>query len=394
VKAKFTLIIENLEKLVGRKMKILLVNYSEITSPGGVHKTMLEISKNLSKKGHKITVLQGNPRNLPPSENYDGYKIIRVKSRIADSIHGLSFAIYNYLRKNLKDLNPDIIHVHGYHTLFSPEVIYLIKKMDPKIPIVFSPHFDIFSHDTLAGKYLWNVYNRNIGRRYMKYPDVVIAASDFEFNNINQILGVPKEKLKVIPHGINYSNLNKKDKISDVINILYVGYLLELKGVQYVIKAISELVYENNVKVCYRIVGDGPYKSELEKLSERLNVSQFISWEGFIPPSQNEKLKEFYRNSDIFLLLSQSENYGIVVPEALAMGTPVIVTKRTALNEFLNEPGCFGVEYPPDPKDVANLIVKIYKNNVKVGPFSFKVQNWDKITDQYDKIFSNLLMEK
>lgn len=372
-------------------MKILLVNYLDTLSPGGINKTILELSKNLSKKGHDVVVLQNNPKNLPQREYYEGFEIIRVKSRISDSFYGLNLGIYSYLKKILREFNPDIIHVHGYHTLFSPEVIYLIKKIDSETPMVFSPHFDIFSHDTFAGKYLWNFFNKNIGRRYMKYPDLIIAASDFEFNNINRVLGVPKEKIKVIPHGINYIDFTSKKRSSDVINLLYVGYLLELKGVQHVIKAISELVFKMNVKVCFSIVGDGPYKSQLEKLAERLNVAQFIRWEGFIPQSQNETLKEFYRSSDIFLLLSQSENYGIVVPEALAMGTPVIVTKRTALNEFLNEPGCFGVEYPPDPNEVANLIVKIYKDNIKVGPFSLKVKPWDEVTEEYETIFSDLI---
>ena len=95
----------------------------------------------------------------------------------------------------------------------------------------------------------------------------------------------------------------------------------------------------------------------------------------------------YYKKSDIFLLLSQSENYGIVVPEALTMGTPVIVTKRTALNEFLNEPGCFGVDYPPDPKEVANLILKIYKSDIKVGPFTKKIRTWNEVALDYEQLY-------
>lgn len=371
-------------------MNILIINCSETISPGGVHTTIREMATNLSKK-HNVTVLQPNLLNLSKEEIYEGFKIIRVRSRFGKYFYDLSHEIYFYLKKHFKELNPDIVHVHGYHNLFWAEIIYLIKKIDPNIPIFLSPHFAIFSHDKFAGKYLWNFYNKIIGKKFISYPNMIIAASNFESDNLNQILNVPKEKIKVIPHGITYKDLNEKNKNYDVVNLLFVGYLLELKGVQYIIEALPELVYVNNLKVCLRIVGDGPYKKELRRLAEKLDVNQFIRWEGFVQPSQPEKLREFYKKSDIFLLLSQSENYGIVVSEALAMGTLTIVTKRTALNEFLDEPGCFGVNYPPDPKEVADLIRKIYESDVQVGPFSKKIRTWDEVVEDYEKIYSDLL---
>ena len=66
--------------------------------------------------------------------------------------------IYQYLKKNLKDINPDIIHVNGYHTLQSIEVIHTIKRIDPNIPLIFSPHHDV-APGTIAGKYLMNIHN-------------------------------------------------------------------------------------------------------------------------------------------------------------------------------------------------------------------------------------------
>lgn len=371
-------------------MRILMINYSEVTFPGGVHKTIKEVAKNLSEKGHEVTVLQGNPRNLPETEIYDGFTIIRVKSKIAEYLYDFSPEIYFFLKKHFKELNPDIVHVHGYHTLFSPETIYSIKRISPETPIIFSPHFDIFSHDKFAGKYLWDHYNKIVGRKFCKYLPMIFVASNFERNNVHRILNVPKEKIRVIAHGVDHIDITRNKKKKKVINLLFVGYLLELKGVQYIIEAIAELVNKFEVKVHLRIVGEGPYTKELKKLAEYLNVNQFIKWEGFVQPSQNEKLMEFYKNSDIFLLLSQSENYGIVVSEALSMGTPVIVTKRTALTEFLEERGCFGVDYPPDPKKVADLIFKIYENDVQVGPFSKKIRGWNEVTEDYETIYLNL----
>ena len=109
-----------------------------------------------------------------------------------------------------------------------------------------------------------------------------------------------------------------------------------------------------------------------------------LVWKNFAP--HDEILDEMER-SDIFLLLSKSEGYGIVVAEALAMGTPSIVTNGTALEEFTNENGCFGVNFPPDPDEVADLILDINKNHVKTGPFVKKIRTWDKITEDYEKLY-------
>lgn len=371
-------------------MNILLFNYMETTAPGGINKAVYEIAKYMSKNGNEVTVLQPNPLNLQEVELYEGFKIIRVNSRFGNYFYDLSPEMYFYLKKNLNKLNPDIIHLHGYHRLFYIGILYSILKLNFKGPIVFSPHFDIFSHDTLAGKYLWNVYNQ-IGKNVIKYPHSIIAASNYESGNINRILNVPEEKITVIPHGVEKIDFNNEKHQNDSLNLLYVGYLLELKGVQCIIKAIQELVHKRNIKVCLNVIGGGPYEDKLKELANKLNVNQFINWVGFIPPSDSNKLLEYFKKSDIFLLLSKSENYGIVVPESLTMGTPAIVTKRTALTEFLNEPGCFSVEYPPDPKEVANLIMEIHDSNVKVGPFSDKIRIWNEICKDYEELYKQIL---
>ena len=62
-------------------MKILIIHGGEITLPGGVYMTVRETAKHLADRGHEIILLQENPLSLPKEEFYDGFKIIRVKSR-------------------------------------------------------------------------------------------------------------------------------------------------------------------------------------------------------------------------------------------------------------------------------------------------------------------------
>ncbi|MCE7698020.1 MAG: glycosyltransferase, partial [Methanobacterium paludis] len=84
--------------------------------------------------------------------------------------------------------------------------------------------------------------------------------------------------------------------------------------------------------------------------------------------------------------------YGLVVAEALSQGIPSIVTKRTALEEFTKENGCFGVDCPPDPKEVSDLILRIHKNDVKVGPFSEKIRTWEKVSEDYENVYKKFVL--
>ena len=372
-------------------MNVIMTNYSEVTYPGGVHKTIREIARHLSKKGHKIVIIQGNPLKLPNKEVHDGYAILRISSRLGDYLYGLAPEIWIYMKKHYKELNPDIIHVHGYHTLFSPGMIYAIKKYYPSTPLVFSPHFGIYSHNTLLGKIFWKPYTRIIGKWLVDNVDVIILASKFEQETFKkEFPEVPDSKIIVIPHGVDKIK-TKKEKLNgkDTITLLYGGYLLEIKGVQYIILALDDLINRRGISnIKLKIIGNGPYESNLKDLVNKLGISEFVEFTPFMP---HELFLNEIEKADVFLYLSKAENYGITVAEVLALGTPVIVTKRTALKEFLNEPGCFGVDYPPDPREVAELILKIVSSKVKVGLFSRKIRTWDEVVEEYEKVYIKLV---
>jgi glycosyltransferase involved in cell wall biosynthesis len=81
------------------------------------------------------------------------------------------------------------------------------------------------------------------------------------------------------------------------------------------------------------------------------------------------------------------ESYGLVVAESLAHGTPCIVSKTSALTEFLNEPGCFGVDYPPDDEALAKLILDVSASEVEVSNLSRKVRVWDEVAEDYVRVY-------
>ena len=221
------------------------------------------------------------------------------------------------------------------------------------------------------------------------------------------IFNVKPGKINVIPLGVDVFDHGDNTKIIDLstdvvgvdmskdinknknINLLYTGYLITRKGVDFILKSLNALVHDLSVKnVVLTIVGEGPENKNLFELSKDLELDSYIEWKPFL---SRDKLLQKIKESDIYMLLSRSEAYGISVAEALALGTPCIITGKTALNEFSLEPGCFVVDYPPEPQKVANSILDVYKNDVTIGPFSEKIRQWNKVSDDYENLYESML---
>ena len=136
------------------------------------------------------------------------------------------------------------------------------------------------------------------------------------------------------------------------------------------------------------IVGAGPERTNIIRLIRDRDLEAHVTLKPFLAPAD---LVGEMKRADLLLLLSNSEAYGIVVAEALALGTPCIVTNATALHEFIAEPGCFGVDYPPDPKKVARLIAEVFEGTAQVGPFSGKTRTWGAVGLAYEQLYCRCL---
>lgn len=365
-------------------MRILIINHSEITCIGGINKVIKRLSEELVKRGHECIVVSLNPSDLKDKEVINGVHIIRINSKMAKCCYGFNFKFYKLLLKNLEKIDPDIIHVHHCRTLLSPEVLYLLKGT--KYPFIFTPHYERAGHNSIAGKYLFNFYSK-VTKKMYGWPLKVIANTEYTKRLLKEDLDVNLDSIMVIPNGVDKIKLNKKTKHEQPLSLLSVGVLQEKKGLQYLIPALYEL-NKMDVNATLTVVGEGDYKDNLKSLAKRFCVDDQIVW---MDPLPEEELYQKFAESDVFFLLSREESYGIVVAEALAMGTPCIISNRSALTEFLKEPGCFGVNYPPNPKELADLIIKVYGSDVTVGPFSDKIKTWAELAEDYEKLYSDLL---
>lgn len=132
--------------------------------------------------------------------------------------------------------------------------------------------------------------------------------------------GVPEAKLKVISNGIDTSLFVPREYTGEIKRLIYIGYLVEHKGVQVLIRALA-LLKEQDLTLS--IVGDGSYRGELECLRDKLCLQDRVS---FLGEKNAGKVAELLREHDALVHPSFIESFGITVVEALATGIPVVAT--------------------------------------------------------------------
>lgn len=372
-------------------MKILQISSVPVSFQGGTEKVVWEISKKLSEK-HEITILQTNlylPEEKSSSADKDNVKIITCKN---DRFLG-GYGFSKEFKRKLKEIykNFDIIHIHGYGRFTSD---FSLKFLKNKKPIVFTAHGFFHSKKANLIKKLHYV----LKGRLLKNANVCTALTELEKKQYRR-LGVKEEKIKVIPNGIDIDRFNVKilrefgKKYSDGKKVLlYVGRIHESKGIQYVIEAIKDLDLK------FLIVGnDAGYKDILERKINNLGIENKVK---ILENINDVELAKIYKISDMFVLFSEWEGFGITSIEAMAAGKPVIVSNRGALPYLVknNQTG-FVVEFPKAEK-LRDKIIFLLENGKKAkemgenGKGEAKKYDWKNIIKQYEEVYREAINGK
>jgi len=362
---------------------------------GGVETHVKEISERLVNAGHKVEVITTDPTGrLNKQETINGVKVVRFTSFAPGNAYFLAPQILFYLRNR----KYDVIHMHSYHAL--PALFAALGRGQEKL--VFTPHYHRSGH-TPFRNLLQKPY-RFLGKIIFSRADSIICVSEFEKKLVESDFKVGGKIVK-IPNGINlkeFKKIKNQEKNSTGSNstgsnstgknsaennlrkekfLLYVGRLEEYKGVQYIIQSLPEL-QEFRLKV----IGKGPFESELHDIAKNLQVENKIEW---LKELSREELLDCYADADIFLMLSTHEAYGITVAEALASGTPCIVTKGSALEEFVDGIHCLGVDEPSNKKSIIKLIhqAENLKNNSEFIVEKLNIFDWNQITEDIENVY-------
>ncbi len=240
----------------------------------------------------------------------------------------------------IEEVHPDIIHINCCWTPLCSYFAIWAKDFNVAqcihIPIIYTPHGMlepwIIAHNYWTRKVPATLIYQ---RRALKYADVIHSTAMSEMKNLRK-LGWNKN-IKVIPNCVDVTNIEIKQSWNKTRKILFLSRVHEKKGINFIIDAVAQLKKElEDYTISIVGLGEERYVKSLVSMAENKGVSNIVKFEG--PVFGNKKF-ELYREADMFILPTHSENFGIVVAEALACGTPVITTVGTPWNE-LNEHEC------------------------------------------------------
>jgi len=243
---------------------------------------------------------------------------------------------------------PEVLHVHSYLQGF----LILAIHQKYNIPYVVTEHYTRL----LDLKNLAN-WERKLCRDLYSKSSANYAVSEYYAKILAENFDV---RFDVMPNYIDFNKfaLPQLDSKDNDFRILSVGGLTKRKGLDIILKSVAILKKEG-MNISLEIIGSGIEESNLKKLCSELGLNQKVE---FIPYVPNDELPLHMQNADCFVLASDFETFGVVVIEALACGTPAVVTAE-APQMFIKD-GFNGYTAQRDPKSLAKSIKKCLKIEV------------------------------
>lgn len=353
-------------------MKILQVSSSSYAVDTGLSEYVRNISARLAKT-HDVTVFATNPESrLPRSQVIDEVNVERFP---ANSPYYFSWAMMLRLRKE----RFDVVHGHNYHAF--PLHMSALAKCSR---FVISPVFHGAGHTTFRSSLI--LLSKSIGKRTLAKAEKLLAASDYEKNILQEYFNFDPSRIDVIPRGVNFEEFEGlKHHQSDQKSVLYVGRLVDYKGVQHLLEVLPKLKHKD---VILKLVGKGSMRDSLEKRARQLNVHQNIR---FYHDLERRELLQMYSDADVFVLPSRYEAYSKVVAEALVAGTPCIVTDTSALSEWIDNQSVMGVKFPVDISDLTELIDFVLdrpRNKIDLSRWRHKILDWNEVVARLEQIYA------
>jgi glycosyltransferase involved in cell wall biosynthesis len=374
-------------------MNVLQLSAHFSPNVGGVETHLDDLVAGLVKRKYQISVLTYQPLSIDVSapfyEKNSRLEIIRVPW-----IKGLFYKLVNqpalefiYLFPGLFGVLPILLLRKKYHLIHAhglvAATVAIFWKFFFRIRVVVSTHS--LYHFPKKGIY------RSFVKLILNQADGCLCLSK-KSNDELITLGIPKQKLSQFTYWIDTNlykpaskiKLRKKFNLNNEFIMLFVGRLVEEKGIKILINAYKN-IKGNQLLI---IAGDGPLKNYIMKVVQQNKRIRFVGRLG------GQELANYYALSDLLIVPSiHDEGFGRVILEALAAGTPVLGSNRGSIPEAIDTSvgRLFKVSSSNIRKEIAYLknhpdvLKKLSLNSRRFAEKRFSEKNIEKIILTYDK---------
>ena len=367
-------------------MNILVLNYEYPPLGGGAAPVSRDISEKLAAAGHKVVVVTMGFKGLPYHENAGGVDIYRLKcwrSKKSSCMPWEQFtyilAAKRFLRKELKENHYDICHTH--FIIPTGPVAQWVKKYY-NIPVVITAHgSDVEGYNSKKYMRIMHVFLRPFWKKIVDHSYKIISPSKFLEDLMLKAYNRP-DKYVLIPNGLeierfqNAAQQNIKKK-----SILLMGRMQRYKNMQTALMAMSKIDLKDWQ---INVLGDGPYREELEKLVKDLKLSDKVHFLGWVENGSKEQM-DILGEASVYITASEFENCPMSVLETTAAGCYPLLSDIPAHRALVPDD-----EFYFGAHNVDALALKLAKR-IEEGPaiyeYDLSKYHWNRIIKEYLDVF-------
>lgn len=372
------------------------------TDPGFVH----ELCRRLADRGFDIDVLAPRTPDALERENLDGVGVFRypyffrryetlaygggilpkLKARpwLRALVPLLLLGQCSAAWRRLRQARYDCIHAHW---ILPQAFCACVANRSNGPPILVTSHGgDLFG--------LRSRLARALTRWTLTRSEKIAVVSHYMKSVIHSEHGIAEEKIAVLPMGVDlsaqFADARQLERLPH--SIVFVGRLVEKKGVRYLIEAFK-IVRETLSAATLDIVGDGPMRDELERRVLDLDLGQAVRFRGAVAQTQIPSYLGAAAVAAVPSIVDRSgdqEGLGLVTIEAMGCGCPVVASDLQAIHDVVQDGTTGLLAVPGDPADLAEklllllmqpeLAAKLARN---ARAFVVERFDWESVADNY-----------
>jgi len=388
-------------------MKILYVLNS--SKYGGMENHVLDLVREMKKRGHDIFVFCPQGEMLKKYENYGALVTEKYIKKDID------FEFIENLRKFVNEKEIDIVHSHELKAVCNSLIACRKGKVKAVVTHTHTPISE-WQINPLKKFFDIKIYSHLVN----KYSDAEIALTESK-KKVKIKEGIKEEKLVVIPNGLDMSEFEisdeKKSEYKKEIKHKFsipeeafvfgnMGRITREKGHEILIKAFADFLNLKNLseydkKNSYLLIaGGGVLEDKIRDLAKDLEIEKNVIITGKF--EDEEKIK-YLSSFDIFLFPTLAEGFGIVLTESLSLGIPTVCSDLDVLKEVGD--GFVSFFKTGDEKELANAMLNEYnrvRDLKKSGDFfisgakEYVKENYsmEKFAENYEFLYKKLLEKK
>jgi glycosyltransferase involved in cell wall biosynthesis len=356
-------------------MKIKVLNVINSLNIGGAQsllKNFILDAKKSSDFEIDVCVLYPNGVFLEELEK-EGVRVFNLNSGAKYNF----FMIFEIL-EIIKRGEYNIVHVHLFPASFFVAVASIF--LDRSIKFIFTEH---------------SIYNRRRAFRifkvldyftYLRYRKIICVSKQVK-SSLEKWLPSASYKTVIIRSGIPLNALPGK-QLQKIYDVLFVGRLERVKGVDILLRAAGYLKKKYSMKIRIGIVGTGVLLSDLKRLSINLGINNTVEFLGV-----RGDILSLLDKSSIFVLPSRWEGLPISILEAMSRNVPVIATSVGGISEIINDGEDGVLVTPENPELLARVIIYLLENEglrAKLVTNAFKKVKEEFSIDRYTSDLLNL----